>query len=58
MNAFRNNADLLNTITGQTANMANGGRVSMSNGGLTNTIPPVRGPSSQGVESLFTRRYN
>jgi len=50
MNALRNNADLLNTITGQTANMANGG--------LTNTIPPARGPSSQGVESLFTRRYN
>ena len=50
MNALRNNADLLNTITGQTANMANGG--------LTNTIPPVRGPSPQGVESLFTRRYN
>ena len=50
MNALRNNADLLNTITGQTANMANGG--------LTNTVPPVRGPSPQGVESLFTRRYN
>ena len=50
MNDLRNNADLLNTITGQTANMANGG--------LTNTIPPVRGPSPQGVESLFTRRYN
>jgi len=58
MNALRNNADLLNTITGQTTNMAKGGRVSMSNGGLTNTIPPARGPSSQGVESLFTRRYN
>ena len=38
--------------------MSYGGRVSMSNGGLTNTIPPVRGPSPQGVESLFTRRYN
>ena len=50
MNSLRNNADLLNTITGQTANMANGG--------LTNTIPPARGPNSQGVESLFTRRYN
>jgi hypothetical protein len=58
MNALRNNADLLNTITGQKVNMAYGGRVSMSNGGLTNTIPPDRGPSSQGVESLFTRRYN
>jgi hypothetical protein len=50
MNALRNNADLLNTITGQTANMANGG--------LTTTIPPVRGPNPQGVESLFKRRYN
>jgi len=30
----------------------------MANGGLTNTIPPARGPNSQGVESLFTRRYN
>jgi len=36
--------------------MAYGGRVSMSNGGLTNTIPPDRGPSSQGVESLFKKR--
>jgi hypothetical protein len=50
INALRNNADLLNTITGQTANMANGG--------LTKTIPPVRGPNPQGVESLFKRRYN
>jgi hypothetical protein len=58
MNALRNNADLLNTITGQTTNMAKGGRVSMSNGGLTKTVPPVRGPSPQGVESLFRRRYN
>jgi hypothetical protein len=38
--------------------MAYGGRVSMSNGGLTKTVPPARGPSPQGVESLFTRRYN
>ncbi len=50
MNALRNNADLLNTATGQTANMANGG--------LTKTIPPVRGPNPQGVESLFKKRYN
>ena len=50
MNALRNNADLLNTITGQTTNMANGG--------LTKTIPPVRGPNPQGVESLFKKRYN
>ena len=38
--------------------LANGGRVSMSDGGLTNTIPPAKGPDSQGVESLFRRRYN
>jgi hypothetical protein len=38
--------------------LANGGRVSMSEGGLTNTIPPAKGPDSQGVESLFRRRYN
>ena len=50
MNALRNNADLLNVVTGQTANMANGG--------LTKTIPPVRGPNPQGVESLFKKRYN
>ena len=25
---------------------------------LTTTIPPVRGPMSQGVESLFKKRYN
>ena len=37
---------------------ADGGRVSMSDGGLTNTIPPAKGPDSQGVESLFRRRYN
>ena len=37
---------------------AYGGRVSMSDGGLTNTIPPAKGPDSQGVESLFRRRYN
>ena len=50
INTLRNNADLLNAITGQTANMANGG--------LTKTVPPAMGPDSQGVESLFTRRYN
>ena len=50
MNALRNNANLLNTITGQTANMADGG--------LTRTIPPVRGPIPQGVETLFKKRYN
>jgi len=34
-----------------------GGRVSMSEGGLTKTVPPAKGPDSQGVESLFRRRY-
>ena len=29
-----------------------------ANGGLTNTIPPAMGPDSQGVESLFRRRYS
>jgi len=37
---------------------AYGGRVSMSDGGLTTTIAPAKGPDSQGVESLFRRRYN
>lgn len=35
-----------------------GGRVSMSEGGLTKTVPPAKGPDSQGVESLFRRRYS
>jgi len=25
---------------------------------LTTTVPPDKGPDSQGVESLFRRRYN
>jgi hypothetical protein len=37
---------------------ANGGLASFANGGLTETVSPVRGPMSQGVESLFRRRYN
>jgi hypothetical protein len=37
---------------------AYGGRVSMSDGGLTKTVPPAKGPDSQGVESLFRRRYS
>ena len=37
---------------------ADGGRVSMFDGGLTNTIPPAKGPDSQGVETLFRRRYS
>jgi len=39
-------------------NFADGGRVSMSDGGLTTTIAPAKGPDSQGVESLFRRRYS
>jgi hypothetical protein len=39
-------------------NFEDGGRVSMSDGGLTTTIAPAKGPDSQGVESLFRRRYN
>ena len=27
-------------------------------GGLTTTVPPAKGPDSQGVESLFRRRYS
>ncbi len=30
----------------------------MAYGGLTKTVPPVKGPDSQGVESLFRRRYS
>ena len=37
---------------------SSGGRVSMSEGGLTKTVPPAKGPDSQGVESLFRRRYS
>ena len=33
-------------------------RMTMAYGGLTNTVPPAMGPDSQGVESLFRRRYN
>jgi hypothetical protein len=37
---------------------ADGGLASFANGGLTKTVPPAMGPDSQGVESLFRRRYN
>ncbi len=29
-----------------------------ANGGLTSTVPPAKGPDSQGVETLFRRRYS
>lgn len=34
------------------------GQQGFADGGLTNTIPPAKGPDSQGVESLFRRRYS
>jgi len=37
---------------------ANGGIASFANGGLTKTVPPAKGPDSQGVETLFRRRYS
>jgi len=30
----------------------------LANGGLTKTVPPAKGPDSQGVETLFKRRYS
>jgi hypothetical protein len=30
--------------------------LSLADGGLTKTIPPVRGPNPQGVETLFKKR--
>ena len=35
--------------------LAKGGFV---NTGLTKTVPPAKGPDSQGVETLFRRRYS
>jgi hypothetical protein len=37
---------------------ADGGLASFENGGLTKTVPPAKGPDSQGVETLFRRRYS
>ena len=37
---------------------SNGGLASFANGGLTKTVPPAMGPDSQGVETLFRRRYS
>jgi len=37
---------------------ADGGIASFAYGGLTKTVPPAMGPDSQGVESLFRRRYS
>jgi hypothetical protein len=46
---------------GGTIGYAHGGYISQGqpvNTHLTTTIPPVRGPMSQGVETLFKRRYS
>lgn len=32
--------------------------VDLADGGLTKTVPPAMGPDSQGVETLFRRRYS
>ena len=37
---------------------ANGGIASFAYGGLTKTVPPAKGPDSQGVETLFRKRYS
>jgi len=31
-------------------------QLELADGGLTKTVPPVRGPNPQGVESLFKKR--
>ena len=46
-----------NTQMGKPEYMFNVG-ARFANGGLTRTVPPAKGPNSQGVESLFRRRYN
>jgi len=46
-----------NTQMGRPEYMFNVG-ARFANGGLTKTVPPAKGPDSQGVESLFRRRYN
>jgi len=51
--------DLYDSVMGTfSKRFSDGGRVSMSDGGLTTTVPPAKGPDSQGVESLFRRRYS
>jgi len=45
-----------NTQMGKPEYMFNVG-ARFANGGLTKTIPPAKGPDSQGVESLFKKRY-
>jgi hypothetical protein len=42
----------------QDIDYADGGLASFAYGGLTKTVPPAMGPDSQGVETLFRRRYS
>ena len=52
---------ILNAIYREPIGIKNGGYISKDgkvNTNLTKTVPPAKGPNSQGVESLFTRRYN
>ena len=46
-----------NTQMGRPEYMLNLG-ARFADGGLTKTVPPVKGPDSQGVETLFRRRYS
>jgi hypothetical protein len=46
-----------NTQMGKPEYMFNVG-ARFANGGLTKTVPPAKGPDSQGVETLFRRRYS
>jgi len=46
-----------NTQMGKPEYMFNVG-ARFANGGLTSTVPPAKGPNSQGVETLFRRRYS
>jgi hypothetical protein len=52
---------ILNAIYREPIGIKNGGYISKDgkvSTNLTKTVPPAKGPNSQGVESLFTRRYN
>jgi len=46
-----------NTQMGRPEYMLNFG-ARFADGGLTSTVPPAKGPDSQGVETLFRRRYS
>jgi hypothetical protein len=50
--------DLLTRPASPGLNFTTGGIASFAYGGLTKTVPPAKGPDSQGVETLFRRRYS